>query len=261
MKTTKLAWHDLQLILLRCPKIVLTQLKENHGKVFLAGGAIRSTIAGEYINDFDLFVGSKEEAVKLANAMVKDKDRATKDNGLLPGIFESENAFTLIQYKPRIQIIHRWTFTDPCQCILSFDFSVAQAAVWWQADNEEKGHWESCVSEGFYQDLAAKRLIYSSPLRNEEAGGSLLRVLKFYQKGYRIPLDAFAKVIARLLSGVDPDNRAFWLGERADGAALSNNESVEDYRAKILSGLLREVDPNVDPEHIAHLPSNPQPEQ
>ena len=39
----------------------------------------------------------------------------------------------------------------------------------------------------FYPDLAARRLVYTSPLRNEDAGGSILRVLKFYQRGYRIP--------------------------------------------------------------------------
>ena len=35
-------------------------------------------------------------------------------------------------------------------------------------------------------------------------------------------------------------------------------EEQEKQLAKVLTGLLREVDPNVDPEHIAHLPSTEQ---
>lgn len=254
MNTSKLAWHDLQLILLRAPRVVLTQLKENPGKVFLAGGAIRSIISGDNISDFDLFVPSKEAAIELANKMVKDKDRAVNEKGLLPGAYETDNAFTLVQYKPSIQIIHRWTFDDPCKCIESFDFTIAQAAIWWEGADAEHGKWQSCVSDSYYPDLAAKRLIYTAPVRNEEAGGSLLRVLKFYQKGYRIPLDSFAAVISRMLSGVSADNTAFWLGKQAGGDDLID-ETPEHYRARILGGMLREVDPNVDPQHIAHLPS------
>ena len=98
--------------------------------------------------------------------------------------------------------------------------------------------WCSACDPRFYADLAAKRLVYRSPERNEDAGGSMLRVLKFYQRGYRIPLDSLGAVIARLIQGVkDP--------------ILLNEPKL----ARTLSGLLREVDPDIDPNHIAHLPS------
>ena len=66
----------------------------------------------------------------------------------------------------------------------------------------------SLCSGTFYQDLAAKRLRYTRPARNEDAGGSLLRVLKYYQKGYRIPLESFAGVLTRLISALDPTRLA-----------------------------------------------------
>jgi len=249
--TMELAWHDLQFILRRTPSKLLSQLQKNPGRTFLAGGAIRSIIAGEPVNDFDLFVSSKDEAKALANALAKDQDRALNEHGLLPGIHETDNAFTMTQYKPSVQIIHRWTFDDPRKCIESFDFTVAQAAVWWEQVGDTAGKWVSCASSRFYMDLCAKRLIYTAPTRDEEPGGSMLRVLKFYQRGYRIPLDSLSRVMARLCKTVDFD-------------AISRATDKEDQLAKVLCGLLREVDPNVDPDHISHLPSEtetPQEEQ
>lgn len=90
----------------------------------------------------------------------------------------------------------------------------------------------------FYPDLAAKRLTYCAPKRIEEAGGSLLRVLKFYRRGYIIPLDSLAAVIARLTS--------------PPGADSSGELQVAGEYLK----LLRMVDPEVDPTHEAHEPSS-----
>ena len=82
------------------------------------------------------------------------------------------------------------------------------------------------------------------PQRNEDAGGSMLRVLKYYQKGYRIPLDSLGMVIARLTKAFD-----------ASKIDLKN----EFETSKIITGLLRQVDPNVDPTREAHLPSSQTP--
>ena len=89
--------------------------------------------------------------------------------------------------------------------------------------------------------MASKRLVYRSPARNEDAGGSMLRVLKYYQKGYRIPLDSLGAVIARLIHKLDNER-----------VPLSDQKAV----AHIITGLLREVDPDIDPLHLAHLPSS-----
>lgn len=61
--------------------------------------------------------------------------------------------------------------------------------------------------------------------------------------GYRIPLDSLAKVCARLLVGLrGPVDTLPLLAEEA-----AFGDSIE--------GLLRLVDPGVDPAHEAHLPS------
>jgi len=194
-------------------------------RLFLAGGFIRSCIANEQINDVDLFVPSVEEGESLATRLAADDESR---------IHRTVNALTIKGHRPVLQVITRWTFDRPEDAIASFDFTIASAAIW-----HDGTIWRSTCHADFYADLAARRLVYLSPDREEEPGGTMLRVLKFYQRGYRIPLDSFGAVIARLHCAVRDE-------------PLASNEAGA---AKILTGLLREVDPLIDPTHAAHLPA------
>jgi len=122
-----------------------------------------------------------------------------------------------------VQFITRWLYTDPIQLLGEFDFTVAQAVVW-----HRDGKWHSLVGDDFYADLAARRLVYTSPHRAEDAGGSILRVRKFLTAGYTIQAGSLAGVIARLCQGVDQ---------------IRNLGIDEDYLKRLLTALLREVDP------------------
>lgn len=241
MNTNNLAYHDLQWCLRRAPRKLLELMKKHGAIVMVAGGYIRSCVSNEKINDIDLFASSAETSKALALELAEGDEKR---------IGTTDNCYYVRGFGVHIQFIHRWSFTDPSACILSFDFTIARAAFWWNRNPTESdpdaGKWRSAIDPNFYPDLAGKRLIYTSPVRIEESGGSMLRVLKFYQRGYRIPLDSMGAVIARLVHGVTtlPD----W-DKGPDG-------SVDEPRlAKVLSGLLREVDPSVDPSHVAHLPS------
>lgn len=219
---TELQQCDVEWIIRRLPYDVVTLLRRSEGKMFLAGGFIRSVICGEKVNDVDLFSSTKEGAQNAAWSLRNNTDKWVT----------TENAITL-PGDPAIQFIHRWTFETPDACVASFDFTIAQAAVWWTKDG-----WKSVCSPRFYADLAAKRLVYTSPEREEEAGGSMLRVLKFYQRGYRIDVDSLGKVIARI----------------SMGDILVKHATKEADLAVSCAKLLREVDPQVDPDHESHLP-------
>jgi hypothetical protein len=245
--THPLAWHDLQWCLRRAPRKLLEALQRHGSQLMVAGGYIRSCVTNDPINDIDVFCGSEAFAHRVCLELVE---------GDASRIHRSDNAFTLRGFSTPIQFIHRWTFLSPETAILSFDFTIARAAFWFEravADPETisnsdapQGKWCSIADPRFYQDLAGRRLIYCQPVRNEEAGGSLLRVLKFYQRGYRIPLDSLGDVLARLMRGVrlsDVTNKG------------RSSEVDEGQIAKVFTGLLREVDPNIDPSHIAHLPA------
>ena len=181
--------EDLCWCIRRLPKDVFNLMKERGNKVFVAGGFIRSCVANEKINDIDLFTTDKTTAELFAN-IIKGKDY---------NLMETDNAFT-VYGRGRIsaQFIHKWLFSKPEDILPSFDFTIAKAVIWF--DGEE---WQSLCDDRFYADLSAKRLVYCSPKRIEEVGGSMLRVLKFYQRGYRIPLDSLGAVIARIHSGLD----------------------------------------------------------
>ncbi len=208
----------------RLPKPVRDLLKGSGPKLFLAGGYLRATVTNEKVSDIDLFTAVALDAKAYA-ALLKDQTGAR--------VVETDNAITVCTRPFATQFIHRWTFDRPAEAIDSFDFTIAQAALWYE------GVWRSACSDRFYPDLAAKRLVYTSPNRQEEPGGSMLRVLKFYQRGYRIPLDSLGAVVARL----------------ARGHHYIGNTVTEPDLAKVITGLLRDVDPAIDPDHIAHLPA------
>lgn len=170
------------------PRVVRENLlhdAEQSSKVFLGGGFIREIISGGDPRDIDLFVDSRESAHKLRDKLRTDVDQS----------FKTDNAITIVRpVGLPIQIITRWLYSDAQSLADSFDFTVCKCVLW-----REGGEWKSLVSDDFYADLAAKRLRYTSPEREEESGGSMLRALRFNKRGYHIPPEELAKVIARLV--------------------------------------------------------------
>jgi hypothetical protein len=239
---------DLQWALRRTPTAVLKLPKDQPGKVFVAGGFLRACVANERVEDIDLFASSKNDAKLYAELLAAHDDKK---------VFSTDNAYTVKGFALPVQIIHRWTYETAEQIMANFDFTIAMAGFWWAARETDEevaasavhhanrpAGWRSICDDRFYEDLAAKRLRYTAPIRNEDAGGSLLRVLKFYQRGYRIPLDSLGAVTTRLLNDVNAF--AVVQGREADR---------EEQLAKVVTGLLREVDPNIDSSHLAYLPA------
>jgi hypothetical protein len=231
---------DLNFILTRCPKDILKLLKDNAGELFLAGGFIRSTIAGDKVSDIDLFGTSAEKLLQIA------KDLTLERKGRF---FKTDNAITVLA-PPRIpaQFITRWVFSSGCyeaiaeMLIKSFDFTICQAVIWAEEivfdTPEEKGKkkyvFHSRCSSHFYSDLAAKRLVYTFPQREEEAGGSFMRVIKFVKKGFNVQAPTLAGVTARIVSKLYLEKDMTY---RHDGTI------DEKWVAQVMVGLLRQVDP------------------
>src|SRR3546814_14358866 len=88
----------------------------------------------------------------------------------------TDNAVTLLTSdRMTVQFITRWTFDNAADLVASFDFTVCQAAIW----RNRLGEWKSLISNSFYIDLAGRRLVYTPPEREEEAGGSPLRITTY----------------------------------------------------------------------------------
>ncbi len=206
--------QDLHLVVSRIPRDVLKMVQTNN--LFIAGGFVRSKIADEKASDIDIF-GPSKEALK-AVAMQFALDRGGR-------LHETDNAFTVLSgSRIPVQFIHRWVYApgQAQKLLAEFDFTIAQAVLWRSGEK-----WESLISDDFYADLAARRLVYTHPQRVEDAGGSMLRVRKFLAKGYSIQPKSLAGVIARLLMAVRT-KEGCW---------------EEEWVTQVICGLLREVDP------------------
>ena len=214
---SELTKHDMLYVLNRLPQHVFDMIHEH--KLFLAGGFIRAVISGEKPSDIDLFGEDKGYLKEVAEHFCK---------GYHGRFFETDNAYTVfgVGVHP-VQFIHRWMYpfdSDGVKALLNqFDFTIAKSVMW-----HSDGGWHSLVDDRFYPDLAAKRLYYTFPDRNEDAGGSMLRVIKFIKKGYSIQVDSLASVMARVISGTH----------------ITDEE--EFVICKKVLGLLREIDPLVN---------------
>lgn len=233
----ELIHEDLVWAVRRLPKKLFAVTEKADYPIFVGGGYLRSIVAHEELSDVDVFVASKEDADRLKADLVTGESNRIS-------VHKTANALTIRGLGLPVQIITRWLFKKMADISNSFDFTVCCACFTFKkgALGGEPGKWLSYCDDRFYADVAAKRLVYRSPIRNEDAGGSMLRVLKYYQRGYRIPLESLAAVISRLVMGVKPKD---------NGDPLSDRD--EEGTKIIISSLLREVDPLVDPTHSAHL--------
>jgi hypothetical protein len=190
IKYQNLAREDLRRVVLSIPSDVRGLLIDGH--VFLAGGFIRSVICNETPSDIDLF-GSDEDCI------AENAKRLSEARGSIS--HWSVNAHTVVTVgRIPVQFINRWLFDNPSKLLSHFDFTIARAVVWW---NAAKKRWSSLCDARFYQDLAAKRLTYCAPMRDDGNGASLLRVRKFLRKGYFIGARDFGLAIAGLCSEIN----------------------------------------------------------
>lgn len=204
---------DLNFVVSHLPKDIRLMMADS--PIFLGGGFIRETISQQKPVDIDLFAPDTD--LIAAKSTVLAMNRQGK-------LHDTPNAVTVL-CPPRlpVQFIKRWLFDRPEMVLESFDFTVCQAVVWFERESQK---WRSECSPSFYPDLAARRLVYTCPHRNEDAGGSLMRVRKFLSRGYNIQAESLAGVVARLTNSVQDMDK---MDERK--------------RAFVMSGLLREVDP------------------
>lgn len=144
--------QDLQFVVRRIPKDVREQLMTL--PIYIAGGFIRETIAGGDVKDIDLFGETKEALASFAETLAAKRQVRTH---------KTDNAITVL-CPPRlpIQYITRWTFASAGPLVESFDFTVCQAVIWF---DRTLCVWRSLCGEGFYPDLAARRLVYTFPVR------------------------------------------------------------------------------------------------
>jgi hypothetical protein len=225
MNLIPLTTDEVKRIVAELPDKVERIMKKYPTEIRVGGGMPRSVLDDDDIKDIDIFVSSRLNPKHIALELMDGTDE----------IRMTENALTIVSdsgFIPPIQVIQRWQYDTLGQLLEAFDFTIAQIAISYD-DNGFYG----ASSEAFRADLEVKRLTYLSPIRDEVPGGSLLRVLKFHRRGYRINVTEYAKVITRMLRDVDWEE----ILRKYPQSSVPFDEEV----CRIIESRLFEVDPNV----------------
>ena len=135
----------------------------------IAGGAIRSVFAGEYISDYDLYF-DREEDLQIMKEYLDEGFKV---------VFTSPNAISYKKDKICIQLIimPELIGLGYVNLLKEFDFTICMGAF----SMEENKFYHA---ENFLTDLNERRLIFNIKAKYPMA--SMYRVLKYIKKGYKV---------------------------------------------------------------------------
>lgn len=186
------------------PTPLVAALRSFGDRAVVAGGLVRAIVAGEKVSDIDVWVSSKDDAFGVVASIQRHYECSFDPLEVRQAleVHESANSLTIRGLGVPVQVIHRWTYSSVLNLLNSFDYTIAQGAVWWDRDNNA---WASLCSTLFYEDVEQKVLHYLEPVREEARAGSLMRLFKFYKRGYSVSLETLAAVMARAVHGPSAD--------------------------------------------------------
>lgn len=158
---------------LKFNKIILTELKEQNIKCWIAGGSVRDYFMSQPIKtDYDIFFPNVEEYNK-AYKYFKEKECSIK--------WESDNGCKIVYNKNTFDLVKKF-FKDPEDTINQFDFTVSMFAV----DNERVYHGESSFIDLSKKQLMINKITYPA--------STLSRTLRYYKKGFSMCLGETRKL-------------------------------------------------------------------
>jgi hypothetical protein len=184
--------------------VPVRNLLETAGEaVTVAGGFLRALASPkkEVINDIDLFF-SRESAVYDA----LDYLRAYP---LIVGASEHKTPRSISLRAPGgayplIQLITHDYFVSNGALLDSFDYTISKACLWY---NPNRSCFMGLMHHAFISDVTCGRLVYTNPVRKEQPASALLRMLKFYNKGYTVDNENMAAILARVCA-LEPEQHA-----------------------------------------------------
>lgn len=134
----------------------------------IAGGALTSAFTGQPINDVDLYFKSKEDFIEAV---------AEAYESSLWCVAATDRAITFVSGDDVIQLMHFDFFEDAEAVFDAFDYTIVMAA--YDIDKAE-----FVFHEDFFKHAAQRFLRFHSGTRYPY--GSLMRVLKYQDRGYKI---------------------------------------------------------------------------
>lgn len=186
---------------------VADALIDNEGLI-LAGGAVRDTLFGTEISDYDLFLTNEANLTEIADFF------ANQGFGL---VFACPlgHLFTYMKgedfKKPeecvKVQIICKRRYIDVEDLINSFDFSATYFAMLW---NDDETQYEVYTDHRAIKDVRKKQL---SLVNLEYPSSTLNRLYKYRNKGYYTG-HIIKEIVARIVEmggAYDPENDTLYV--------------------------------------------------
>ena len=116
--------------------------------------------------------------------------------------------------RPSIQAIGNWFSDSPSNLLDKFDFTISQCALIYRNPN-----YELILVDSFFQDVASRELVYNA--NDESRGSSIMRVVKYAGKGYKISTEELSKVLEALYARAYPQER--------DSQTMQSSEPVLNF--------------------------------
>jgi hypothetical protein len=174
---------DRRLVLSRIPSELRDIVRAR--RLYIAGGVVRSVIANEPVKDVDIFGPDFITQADAAAAYAKAVGGYVVPTG---------RALTVVApNRVPVQFVQMFCASQAGVVMERFDFTICRAVIWYAETTSTVA--SSLVDETFYEDLAARRLVYTEP-PDAEPGATVLRVLKFVARGYVCPATEWPALIA-----------------------------------------------------------------
>lgn len=165
------------------------------GDAWIAGGYILSKITGNPIKDYDIFFKNAD-----AHHYAVLELKAAYNNIADIKINEGTTTFKFPDGRPSIQAIGNWYSPNPHSLLDKFDFTISQCALHFNGNS-----YELTLAASFYEDVATRELVYNP--NDESRGSSIMRVVKYAGKGYKISTEELSKVLEALYARAYPTER------------------------------------------------------
>lgn len=153
--------------------------------VIIAGGSIRSIFCNDEINDFDIYVRTQDDLIKLLNELYHNGQMLCHTNKATLFRIAKDSEDILLQ------VIHLSYFSSPQKVFDMFDFTCCMGAFDFKNEQFE-------LSDGFLADNASRVLNFNSGTAFPLV--SALRVDKYRDKGYTISKAAYIRVILKCMN-------------------------------------------------------------
>ena len=167
-------------------------------KFWVAGGSLLSAASNEYVNDFDIFTNPETNPESIINYFKGNSEDGSPRFVSIETTFENDFVINLLvrpqKYnRPRkIQIIKKYRYDSPEECIINFDFTCIAAAY--------DGNFLYC-HDRFFADALQKRLVINSlpkPL------STMKRIVKYAGRGF-VPCPVGLAKVAKAINEMDID--------------------------------------------------------